>query len=182
MTSCNRLSRPAMFLASLALFATTACDHKSAPTTPNYIKGLNTFYLDRSECLLPNGRFPLETTDPAEQKRMNTLVASQLLKVSSEPAIKESRYIPTDLGAKSAPHFCYGYREITSIESATPPAVANGFNETQIVYHYVIKDAPVWAKSEAVQSAFPDLATKMSGNATDKATLAQTRVGWQVPD
>ena len=178
----TKLSRRTAILASLTLLTTLACDHKSAPTTPNYIKGLNAFFLDRSECLLPNARFPLETTDPAEQKRLNTLVASQFLKVSSEPAIKESRYVPTDLGAKSAPHFCYGHREVTSIESSTPPAVANGFNETQIVYHYVIKDSPVWAKSESVQAAFPDLAQKMSGTATDKATLAQTRVGWQVPD
>ncbi|RXH54387.1 hypothetical protein [Granulicella sibirica] len=176
----NRFRTP--LLASLAVLATVACDHKSAPTNANYLKGLNAYFVDRSECLLPNARFPLETTDPAEQKRMNTLVASQLLKVSSEPAIKESRYVPTDLGAKSAPHFCYGHREVTTIDSATTPAVANGFNETQITYHYVIKDAPVWAKSADVQAAFPDLAEKMSGSANDKATLAQTRVGWQVPD
>jgi hypothetical protein len=176
------MKKTTLLLTSLALLATTACDHKSAPTTPNYLKGLNAYFVDRSECLLPNARFPLETTDPAEMKRMNTLVASQLLKVSSEPAIKESRYVPTDLGAKSAPHFCYGHREVTSIDSASTPAVANGFNETRIIYHYVIKDAPVWAKSADVQAVFPDLAQKMSGNATDKATLAQTRVGWQVPD
>lgn len=166
----------------VGLMAGLGCDTKSAATPVNYLKGLNAYLAERPECLLPDGRFPLETSDPAEIKRMETLVVSQLLTVSRENAIKVSRYVPTDLGAKVAPHFCYGHREATAIDVSTPPAVAGGFNETQVQYHYVMRDVPVWAKSAAVKEAFPAMAEKISGTASDKATLAQTRVGWQVPD
>lgn len=170
------------FLAAWALAACSGCNTKSAATPANYLKGLNAYLAERPECLLPNGRFPFETGDAADEKRMDTLVASQLLTVSRESAIKVNRYVPTTLGAKVAPHFCYGHREATAIVSSTPPAVANGFNETQIVYRYAMRDTPVWAKSDAVKAAFPEMAAKTTGSATDKATLAQTRVGWQVPD
>jgi hypothetical protein len=169
-------------LLSLALLTTLACDTRSKPTPANYTTALNAYLYDRHECLLPDARFPYETSDPADLKRMDTLVAAQLLTVSREPAIHVSRYTPTDIGARVAPHFCYGHREVTSIASSTPPAPANGFNETTVTYHYIIKDIPVWAKSAAVQAAFPDMAHKTSGTSTDTATLAQSRVGWQVPD
>jgi hypothetical protein len=169
-------------LTTLAVLACLACSGKSKATPENYLNGLNAHLAAKPECLFPDTRFPYETSNPADIKRMDTLVASQLLTVSHETAIHVARYVPTDLGAKVAPHFCYGHREATSIDSSTPPALANGFNETQVTYHYVMRDVPVWAKSANVKAVFPDMAEKTSGNATDKATLAQTPVGWQVPE
>ena len=169
-------------LLACALSAPLGCNSKSAPTEANFTLGLNKYLTDRSECLFPNTRFPYETSDSGEMKRMNTLVAAQLLKVSSEREIHVSRFVPTDLGAKVAPHFCYGYREVTSIVSSTPPAPANGFTETRIVYAYKMHDVPVWAKDDAVKAVFPTLAHNLSGTATDTVTMAQTAVGWQVPD
>jgi hypothetical protein len=171
----------ALILLTLALLP-IACDTKAKPTPENYIKTLNAYFNDRSECLLPDTKFPFETSNPAEARRMDTLVASQLLTVTHEPAIHVSRYVPTTLGERSAPHFCYGHRNVTTIDSSTPLTPTNGFNETQIVYHYTMKDVPIWAKTPAVQDAFPDMAAKVAGSPTDKATLAQTRVGFQVPD
>ena len=78
--------------------------------------------------------------------------------------------------------FCYGHRLISAIDSFTPPAQANGFPETQVVYHYAMEDVPVWAKSADVRAAFPAMARATSGTATDKATLAATMAGWSVPD
>jgi hypothetical protein len=113
---------------------------------------------------------------------MDTLVASQLLTVGHEATIHVSRYTPTTIGARVAPRFCYGHREVTSIESFTPPAKASGFLETQVVYHYTMQEVPVWAKSDNVKAAFPDMARRISGTTTDKVTLAGTMAGWQVPD
>ena len=129
-------------LTALFLLPTFGCNKKSSPTPENYIKGLNAYYVDRTECLLPDTRFPFSTSDPAEMKRMETLVASQLLTESHETAIKVTRYVPTTLGEKYAPKFCYGHRVVTAIDSSTPPAVANGFNETQVIYRYKIADTP----------------------------------------
>ncbi len=83
----------------------------------------------------------------------------------------------------ASPRFCYGHRNITAIDSFTPPAPANGFPETQVALPLHRAGCPgLWAKSEAMRAAFPDMALKTSGNASDKATLAGTIAGWQVPD
>jgi hypothetical protein len=155
---------------------------KSAPTSVNFIQALNKHFLDHADCLLVDTRFPYETTDREKTKQMDSLVKALLLDKSEEMSIHASRYTPTTTGARFAPRFCYGHRDITSIESFTPLAVANGFNETSVTYHYSMKEVPVWAKTAEVQAAFPAMALATSGQATDKATLAQTPVGWQVPD
>jgi len=175
------ITKSRLILLTLALLP-IGCDTKSKPTPENYIHTLNMYFADRSECLLPDTRFPLATSDPAETKRMDTLVAAQLLTVTHEPAIHISRYVPTTLGERSAPHFCYGHRNVTAIDTSTPLTPTNGFNQTQVTYHYSMKDVPIWAKTPAVQQAFPDMAAKTMGSTADKATLAQTRVGFQVPD
>jgi hypothetical protein len=169
--------------ATLLALPLTACNSNSKATPANFIAGLNAHFVDHPDCLFPDApTFPLETTDPARTKQLNALVDAQLLDVAVERDIHASRYTPTVMGARVAPRFCYGHRNITTIDSFTPPAPANGFPETQVIYHYTVQDVPVWAKSEAMRAAFPDMALKTSGNASDKATLAGTIAGWQVPD
>lgn len=178
-------SRRTLTFVSLALaaLATVGCNSKTAPTPANFTAALNAHFLDHPECLFPDApRFPLETTDPAKTKQMNTLVAAQLLTVHEEFDIHASRYTPTPTGERVAPRFCYGHRVVSSIDSFTPPAQANGFPETQVVYHYTMEEVPVWAKSADVRAAFPTMAHDISGTATGKATLAVTVAGWQVPD
>jgi hypothetical protein len=164
-------------------FAMAGCTGgKSAPTSANFIQALNKHFLDHADCLLVDTRFPYETTDREKTKQMDSLVKALLLDKSEEKSIHASRYTPTTIGARFAPRFCYGHRDITSIDSFTPLAVANGFNETTVTYHYSMKEVPVWAKTPEVQASFPIMALATSGQATDKAILAQTPVGWQVPD
>jgi len=179
------ITRPRLIalLAVTSLLVMAGCHSKSAATPENFIVGLNAHFIDHPECLFPVApRFPYETSDPVETKQMNALAAERLLTVNEEPAIHVSRYTPTDAGARVAPRFCYGNRMVTSIDSFTPPAQANGFPETQVVYHYTMEDVPVWAKSDAMRAVFPAMALATSGTATDKATLAGTVAGWQVPD
>ena len=47
---------------------------------------------------------------------------------------------------------------------------------------HIERTLPAWAKSDAMRAAFPDMAHKTSGTASDKATLAGTITGWQVPE
>ena len=169
-------------LAFTLLLPFIGCHSKSAPTSENFIQGLNKHYVDHPDCLLANIRFPYETSDPKETAQLDTLVKSQLLDKSVEMAVHVSRYTVTTFGTRYAPRFCYGHRVANTIDSFTPPAVANGFNETQVTYHYTMEDVPVWAKSANVLKAFPAMAEITSGHATGVATLAQTPVGWQVPD
>jgi hypothetical protein len=165
------------------LLAASGCQSKTAAKPENFITGLNAHFLEHSECLYPTApTYPYETSNMDEIKQLNTLVTNQLLEVSSERAIHASRYTPTPAGARYAPRFCYGHRVVTSIDSSTPPATANGFTETQVTYRYSMEDVPVWAKSVDIQAAFPKMAHDISGTATGKATLASTMAGWQVPD
>ncbi len=169
-------------LACTFLLPFIGCHSKSAPTSENFLQGLNKHYVDHPDCLLANIRFPYETINPKETAQMDTLVKSQLLEKTVEMSIHASRYTVTTAGARYAPSFCYGHRVANTIDSFTPPALANGFNETQVTYHYTMEDVPVWAKSANVLKAFPAMAEITSGHATGVATLAQTPVGWQVPD
>jgi hypothetical protein len=179
----NGSTRWTALLGVASLLAMAGCHSKTAATPENFTAGLNAHFLDHPECLFASPpRFPYETSDPVETKQMNALVTSELLTVEAERSIHVSRYAPTVAGAVVAPRFCYGNRVVSSIDSSTPPAQANGFPETQVVYHYTMENVPVWAKSDAMRAAFPAMAHATSGTASDKATLAGTMVGWQVPD
>jgi len=169
-------------LSAALLTASLGCNSKTKPTPENFTAALNKWFLEHSDCLLSNTRFPYETSNRAEIKQFNSLVKAQLLEVHEEASIHVSRYTVSASGARYAPRFCYGHRVVSSIDSSTPPAVANGFPETQVTYHYIMQDVPIWAKTTEVQVAFPKLATATSGQASDHATLAQTLAGWQVPD
>jgi hypothetical protein len=181
--TASPVSRTIAALALAAALFTTGCHSKTAATPENFIQSLNTHFLDRNECLFPEApRFPYETSDPVKTKQMNTLVTSQLLTVQSEPAIHVSRYSVTATGARFAPRFCYGHRQVTAIDSFTPPVTANGFPETRVTYRYNLEDVPIWAKSANVREAFPAMAKATTETATDTATLARTIAGWSVPD
>jgi len=156
------------------------CHTKSSATPENFIKGLNAHFLDHPECLFPEApMFPYETSNPAKKKQMDALAASQLLTASQGVV---SRYVTTPAGLKLAPRFCYGHREATAIDSFTPPTPRNGFPETDVVYRYKVDEVPVWAQSQIVKQAFPKLGQQTAGESTDKATLAGTMAGWQVPE
>lgn len=162
-------------------FGLGGCHSKSSATPDNFIKGLNAHFLEHPDCLFPEApTFPLETNDAAKKKQMDALVSSQLLQVTRD--VQVSRYVTTPMGERVAPRFCYGHRVATAIDSFTPPAPRNGFPETDVVYRYHMEDLPMWARSEEMRQAFPKMAQQAGGDSTDKATLAGTMAGWQVPD
>ena len=175
-----RIIAPAILLALLA----AGCKSASAPTPENFTKGISKFVAEHPDCLYKTAlRFPYETSDPKEMKQLDSLVATKLLDKGTEPAIHITRYTVSDYGKKSAPRFCYGFRHVTGIEAFTPPAkAADGFNESQVTYRYSLEDIPVWARDADVQKAYPDMASAVASPAPATITMAQTGVGWQVPD
>jgi hypothetical protein len=179
--------KPVSFLLTATTLAfltlATGCNSgKSAATPANFTKAINNHFLDHTDCLFTDTRFPFETTDRDKTKQMDSLVKALLLDKSEEMSIHASRYTVAPAGTRFAPHFCYGHREVTSIDSFTPIAVNDGFKETTVTYSYTMKEVPVWAISHDVQAAFPDMARATNGHVTAQATLAQTPVGWQIPD
>lgn len=170
------------FFAGALLLPLLACNNAAKPTPENFLKALNTYLPDHKECLLDGSiKFPYETSDPAVMKQMDALVKAQMLESHRAEVIKVTVYSLTPSGVKAGHNLCYGHREATAIVSSTPPAPANGFTETQVVYRYSIMDQPVWAKTPEVVAAFPKMAREVSGDATATQALALTRV-WTVPD
>ena len=69
--------------------------------------------------------------------QMDALTNAAMLEVKKEPAIHVARYTLTPAGARVAPRFCFGHREVTVIDSSTPPAKGrSGFVESRVEYHY----------------------------------------------
>jgi hypothetical protein len=178
------LAAAALVLLTIATLAFTGCNNtdKASPTPANFTLGINNHYLDHPACLLTDTRFPFETSDPVITKQMDTLVKNLLLEKTVETSIHVSRYTVATAGTRYAPRFCYGHREVTGITSFTPIAVNNGFKETTVTYTYTMKEVPVWAESHDIQAAFPAMAHATTSQATDTIVLAQSPVGWQVPD
>ncbi len=73
---------------------------------------------------------------------MDSLVKDHLLDKFVENSIHVSRYTVTTAGARFAPRFCYGHRQVTSIDSFTPITVNDGFKETTVSYSYTMKEIP----------------------------------------
>jgi hypothetical protein len=76
-------------------------------------------------------------------------------------------------------NFCYGHREVTTIDSFTP---SDNPDATQFVvnYHYDVAGVPAWASTVEMKTAFAKIASDTSGQQTGTATLAKSSSGWQV--
>ena len=172
--------------AAMVLLTFAGCKPNTTPTNDKLQKALNTYFEDRKECLFTSTMsFPYEVSPGAaakdDRQRMDAMKKAGLLTVTEEPAIRVSHYALTPAGTRFAPLFCYGHREVTSVDSFTPAGPHNGFIETTASYHYRMMDVPVWAKEDEMKAAFPEMATKTSGDATDQTALATVGAGWQVP-
>ena len=179
-------------IAACALVLTIAgCQSKTAPTKENYIAALNAHYAAHDDCLFPGGlRFPFSVSakpgaasdSTVSVKSLEALKDAGMLERTEDKDLHVNRYTLTTAGSRASARFCYGHRVISSIDSSTEPAKVNGFPETQIEYHYTMIDVPIWAKSEAIQAAFPEMGKAIKGEGTGKARLSQTLAGWQVPE
>jgi len=164
------------------------CNGFKAATPKNFTRALNAYYSNNDDCLFPGAlRFPYEAstagndTDP-NKKALDALTDAGLLKSLEDRDIHVKRYALTAYGSRVAPRFCYGHRVVTSIDSFTPPATANGQQASQVNYHYKMMDVPGWADSDKIRQVFPAFAKSTSGNAQDHATLVLTMNGWRVPE
>jgi hypothetical protein len=175
-----------VFLGGIAIFS-AGCHSNVKLTDENLKKGLNAYYSNHNDCLFPSAlRFPYEVSPGTDSKerstQMEALADAGLVTRKEDKSIKVSVYSLTPIGERVGGRFCYGHREVTTIDSFTPPEKGDsGFIETKVTYHYQMRDVPVWAKTDKMQSAFPDMAKALSGQATGTAKLANAGVGWQVP-
>jgi len=183
----NRMKRKvAAGMAGIVLLLGSGCSNENKPTSENFTRVLNAYYQDHNDCLFPHGhKFPYEVApgnDAKEDKKeMDSLTDAGMLTRLEDRDMHVDRYSLNAAGNRFAPRFCYGHREVTGIESFTPPAPQNGFTETTVTYQYTMMDVPMWANTDGVKAAFPLVAKSLGATPTDQATLATVGAGWQVP-
>src|ERR1700722_3487382 len=76
-------------------------------------------------------------------------------------------------------NFCYGNREVTSIDNSTLGTNGTGAKTVDVAYRYQISNVPSWARSQEMQAAYPNIASALGSNASDKATLVMTGDHWE---
>jgi hypothetical protein len=166
----------------------TACNSYKAASPENFTRAINAYYAENDDCLYPSAlHFPYEVQahelSPGQVKALDALTTAGLLKRGEEKDIQVKRYSLTPYGSSRVTgRFCYGHRQVTSIDSSTPPATVNGQQTTQVTYHYKMMDLPGWAQSDDMRATFPALAKDTADQPQDTVRLVLTVNGWRVPE
>lgn len=188
---------------SITLFAASAvllfagCK-KTADNTSNYKTAINNYLGTNISCLWPEPqKFPVQvtTSDSDKTAKYDALYNAGLLNRTTGDKKQllglinkqVTNYDLSDKGKSSwkasdsdpsTGNFCYGHREVSSIDQATATGDQPGATAS-IVYHYNFSSVPDWAKNAGVQTAFPGVGRNLAGGAST-ATLADTDHGWVV--
>src|SRR5882757_6891836 len=97
---------------------------KTEASNENFKRAINAyFYNGRDECLFPVAqKFPNEVkvAEKSEMKDMDALSKAGLLKRTEDGAFQLVRYDLTPLGTRAKGRFCFGHRDVTSVDSFTP--------------------------------------------------------------
>ena len=184
---------------AVALFAffTVGCNNGTNTNTA-YSKAINDHFKAFPACLWNQPKkFPVQaaTSDDAKTEGYDALTQEGLLvRTTGEKKIiiiskQVNNYDLSDKGRSawtpdtSQPgygNFCYGNREVTSIDNSTPGTNGNGAKTVTVNYHYEIANVPSWANSQEMKTAYPTLASSIGAtNLTDTATLVNTGDHWE---
>jgi hypothetical protein len=172
---------------------------KKADSNVNYESAINDYYKAHPACLWSQPKkFPVQaaTSDDAKTQGYDALTDAGLLtrttaekKVMIIASKQVNNYDVSDKGRSTWTqdstqpgygNFCYGHRDVTSIDNVTTGADSAGNKTAQVSYHYKISDAAAWANTQEMKTAFPDLATTLAGPQADNASLVMTGDHWQL--
>jgi hypothetical protein len=176
-----------LILAATAVLAAGCHSNAVDPAEFRYV--LNDYYRMQPHCLWTSSvNFPTQAdkNNPEQATQLKALTDAGLLErrtgtlggaVVTEYSLTAQGQTQWTIDNREPGwgNFCLAHAEITSIDSINPPT--NASIAHTITYLYAA-DVPNWAKSAAVQSAFPNVAAEASGTAT--ATLVRAGTEWQV--
>lgn len=162
------------------------CSSQLTPTNAKIEKGLNDYFLAHNVCLFPAGRnFPYEVSPgkdaKGDKKMMDAMKDAGLLTEVDDFETRVPRYSLTAVGKRAAPRFCYGHKQVSSVDGFTAPVKDGNVLETTASFHAVMQDVPVWVKTDEMEAAFPEMAANISGPQPGKIVMATAGAGWQVP-
>jgi hypothetical protein len=191
----DRIPRSALVLAVFA-FVATGCNNGSNSNLA-YKTAIDQHFKAFPVCIWSQPKkFPVQaaTADDAKTERYDALTQEGLLtRTTAEKKVliiskQVNNYDLSDKGRSlwtpdsSQPgygNFCYGNREVTSIDSATPGTNGQGAKTVDVTYHYRIANVASWANSQEMKTAFPDIASALSSNPSDGAILVMTGDHWE---
>ena len=75
-------------------------------------------------------------------------------------------------------NFCYGHREVTSIDNSTLGTNGAGAKTVDVNYRYQVANVADWANSQEMKTAYPSIASSLSSNSSDIAALVMTGDHW----
>ena len=189
--------RSAATLAVATTLVFAAGCRKNADNTSNYKSAINSYLATNPSCLWPepqklpaqvntdstqtagfdalyNQGLLMRTT--AEKKKLLGLIDKQVTNYDLSPKGKSS-WIASQTDPSTG-NFCYGHREVSSIDSATTTGDQPGATAS-VAYHYTFSAVPGWAKDGGVQNAFPNVQRNLAGGVST-AVLNDTANGWIV--
>ncbi len=175
------------------------CSTKKDATADNFKKAIGDYYNAHPECVWSSAvKFPVEA-DPNKGDQTagyDALTDAGLLTRSSAQkkvfifgSKQVNDYDLSDKGRSTwtpdqtqpgAGNFCYGHREVTSVDNFVKGSDKNGQSTENVDYHYTIGSIAGWAQSTEMKTAFPTIQAGTGHGNIDKATLALTDDGWQV--
>jgi hypothetical protein len=175
-------------LAAAGAVLAAGCGDTRVASKENLAYALNHDYQANHDCLFAKPMpFPYEVAVDDKllgetRKRLDALSEAGLLEREQSQVSGNTinRYVLTAAGSQTEGkgRFCYGRREVTSVEKFTQPVDYQGMPLTKVEYHFQLKNAPSWAKQDEVRSAFPSVAKATSEQPVDDATLVLTHDGW----
>src|ERR1700728_2018478 len=185
----------AAVLGLLALVS-TACNNGSE-TDISYKAAINDHFNSLPVCIWSQPKkFPVQaaTSDDAKTQEYDALTQEGLLawttaekKVLIVASKQVNNYDLSEKGRTSwTPdstqpgygNFCYGHREVTSIDNSTLGTNSEGAKTVAVSYHYQIVNVADWANSAQMKTAYPGLASSLGSNPSDNATLVMTGDHW----
>ena len=177
------------FLATGVVVLTSAgCTDRTSVSKENFAQVITQDYATNGDCLFSRSlKFPYRVGADDKlltetRNQLNAMADQGLLTRTSTHDGNESllQFTLTDTGRRvpGDGRFCYGKREVTSVDNFSTPSEFRGVQMTHVGYHYTIKDTATWAKTPAVKTAFPSVARAMSDQPVDEATLVLEKEGW----
>jgi hypothetical protein len=184
----------AVVLGLIALMS-TACNNGS-DTDMSYKAAINDHFKALPVCIWSQSKkFPVQaaTSDDAKTEGYDALTQEGLLTrttAEKKVLIVASKQVNNyDLSEKgrtswipdSQPgygNFCYGHREVRSIDNSTLGTNSEGAKTVAVSYHYQIVNVADWANSPQMKTAYPGLASSLGSNPLDNATLVMTGDHW----
>jgi len=187
-----------IFAGSLCILAglATACN-KTDNSDMNYKSAINDHFKANPACIWSQPKkLPAQaaTSDDAKTEGYDALTqAGLLVRTTAEKKVfivaskQVNNYDLSDSGRSTwTPdptqpgygNFCYGNREVTSIDNSTVGANPSGAKTAIVDYHYKIANVATWANSAEMKTAFPTIDTALSTSPAAKASLVMNGDHW----